>query len=947
MADVQISSEMGELIRRMGEIAEPDEAGRFLEENPQLHNPAAVLRLVEEAVRLTRGDLRRAERVVRAAIWIAEKIHDEFGLARSWRAGGHILYLTGKHHQALERYQAAMDLFDRLGQEIEAGITLSSSLQPLAYIGRYQDAFAAAEQSKRIFERHNDQVRLARLEAHVGNILYRQDRFDEAMHAYERAQGTLGETGEPQDVAAVLLNKAVCYISLNEFAKALEAYQSLHDCCKAHPLPLLVAQADYNIAYLHYLRGEYTKAIELYRTTRRQCDEAGDAYHRALCDLDQSDLYLELNLLEEGIEQAESALLRFESMGMGYEAAKALVNLGVASFRQGDAPQALMLFEQARERFVREQNWVWPSLLDLYQAIVLHSQGNIAEARSKTQAALDFFAKASFDGKAVLCQLLLAQLDLATKNYSSAREKCLEAVNALSGANSPSVHFHAYLILGQAEEAQDNRAEAYRAYSRAHDALEKLASHPRGEETKVSVVSDKLAVYESLLALGLVGEQKKEHLEAAFQYIEQAKSRRLADLIAFRAHALPATPEAEHPLVEKVRGLREVLSWDYGRLDLQEKGAEKKSSAHLGHLRERAREHEAQLLKALAELHKSDEEFDSLQGAATTPLAMIRTRLPADAALVEYYLARGSVHGCVVTKRDINVVTLAPVERVRRLFGEWRRLGVHPKSANEALDGVLDVLRNLHGELFAPLRQYIQAKQLVIVPDDFLHHFPFHALFDGERFLIDDFRISYAPSASVYYLCRGKPSTYRKESLVLGVTDTERPSIDEEASEVAAALPRSRLFLAEDATKECLREHGPSSRFVHIATRIFVRLDNPLFSSVRFGNSDLRLFDFYHRYLPCELVGITGCGGDSTETSNGDALIGLVRGLFYSGAEAALLSLWEAQSDSTVQFLKSFYGKLGTMPDKAVAFQQAVTELRKSHPHPHSWASFALFGKTS
>jgi CHAT domain-containing protein len=305
------------------------------------------------------------------------------------------------------------------------------------------------------------------------------------------------------------------------------------------------------------------------------------------------------------------------------------------------------------------------------------------------------------------------------------------------------------------------------------------------------------------------------------------------------------------------------------------------------------------------------------------------------------------VYGCVLTKQDINVLALGSVARVRQLFGEWRRLGARLRLAHEPLDEIMVVLRDLHAELFSPLRQYIQAKQLVIVPDDFLHHLPFHALFDGERFLIDDFRISYAPSASVYYLCRGKASTYCQESLVLGVPDAGRPSIAEEVREVAAALPKSRLFLAEGATEERLHEHGPSSRFVHIATRMFVRRDNPLFSSVRFGNSELRLFDFYQRYLPCELVSITGCCGDAEATANGDALVGLVRGLFYSGAAAALLSLWDTSGDSGVQFLKSFYGKLDTTQDKALAFQQAVDELRRSHPHPYHWACFSLFGKTS
>jgi hypothetical protein len=53
-------------------------------------------------------------------------------------------------------------------------------------------------------------------------------------------------------------------------------------------------ESDYNIAYLHFLR----TAIALYEATRELCKRLGDPYHRALCDLDQSEMYLELNLSE-------------------------------------------------------------------------------------------------------------------------------------------------------------------------------------------------------------------------------------------------------------------------------------------------------------------------------------------------------------------------------------------------------------------------------------------------------------------------------------------------------------------------------------------------------------------------------------------------------------------------------------------------------------------------
>ena len=47
---------------------------------------------------------------------------------------------------------------------------------------------------------------------------------------------------------------------------------------------------------------------------------------------------------------------------------------------------------------------------------------------------------------------------------------------------------------------------------------------------------------------------------------------------------------------------------------------------------------------------------------------------------------------------------------------------------------------------------------MVVVPHDFLHYLPFHALASDGVFLSDDFSITYAPSASVYYLCSIKPA---------------------------------------------------------------------------------------------------------------------------------------------------------------------------------------------
>src|SRR4029079_6111364 len=110
----------------------------------------------------------------------------------------------------------------------------------------------------------------------------------------------------------------------------------------------------------------------------------------------------------------------------------------------------------------------------------------------------------------------------------------------------------------------------------------------------------------------------------------------------------------------------------------------------------------------------------------------------------------------------LDVVPLGPLAQVRSLLRllqfQLSKFRLGPDYTG-ALEGHLQAateahLRSLHASLVAPLRHLLRGEHLVILAHDVLHALPFHALFDGERFLSDEFTVSYAPSASVYRLCR-------------------------------------------------------------------------------------------------------------------------------------------------------------------------------------------------
>jgi CHAT domain-containing protein len=925
----------------------------FLRRHRDLWSPEVVERLYGDVVRLARTDLQQAERLARAAKWIADKLDDDGARAQSLRALGHVAFSLGKYSDALKRYDAALTLFRQHGRAVDVARTINGALQSLISLGRYEEAFASAEEARAIFDGHGNLLGLARLDTNVGNILYRQDRFDEALVLYERAHAQLARLGQPQDVAAALSNIAMVYRDLTDFERSLEISRQAREYCELHAMPLLVLQADYNIAYLYYLRGEYARALDLYRSAQEKCDAFGETYLSAMCDLDRSEIYLELNLSGEAADLGVRALAHFDKMKMEYEAAKAVTNVAIATSSQGELRRALKLFDQARELFAREQNQVWLAMVDFYEALVLYRSGDHVRARRACRTALRLFAHASAPGRAGLCELLLARLELKAGDLSLAERACDGAFETLAPAAMPNLMYQAHFVRGLIREAQGDRGSAYAAFQKARADLEHLRSHLQAEDLKVAFLQDKLEVYESLVETCLALGPDADNDNAAFGYIEEAKSRSLADLIAFRTATL--APRVPGKVSEDVHRLRHDLHWHYRQIELEEVRREKRSLRRMETLRLRATTLEKQLSRSLDELRRTDEEFATLQSGAAEGLDQIRSVLEPDTILLEYYQARGRYYVCVVGRDRLDVVPLGEAAEVRKRItllqfqlSKFRLQPSYVSAFGDQLYAATEAhLGALYDALIAPISDRLNASHLVVVPHDILHGLPFHALFDGDRFLIDRFTISYAPSASVYRLCCDKPATTAGTSLIMGLPDALTPCLTEEVRAVSGLLPDPLVFVGDEATADELRAHGPSTRFVHIATHGLFRRDNPMFSSIRLGSGPLSVYDLYELRLSAELVTLSGCGTGLNVVVGGDELLGLVRGLLYAGARTVLLTLWDAYDRSTADFMQAFYGHLQRGSTKARAVQAATQEVRERYRHPFYWAPFTLVGHAS
>jgi CHAT domain-containing protein len=924
---------------------------QFVSRHSELLRHDVVSALTATVPRLAKADQSKALLVAEIALIIARRLGNNESVAQSFRAKANALYALGRNRAAIDYHRKALALFRSMDNAEQVARTLSSSIQPLILRGQYDLALAAAREAQSIFEKQGNQWRLARVELNLGNIYDRQDRVEDALKCYERAYSCLSTCAEedPEGVAVVLHNMAVSYVRLNDFRRAMKIYQQARHFALKHDMPVVVAHADYNIAGLHYLRGDYHVALSMLRAARDQCSSTGDAYHVALCHLDLSEIYLEFNMSVEAAEAAEQAIAGFRQLGMRYERAKAVANVAIAMGQQGNAARALELFLQARRMFVKEKNQLFPSIIDLYRALVLVRAGRQVKARALCIAAMKTFRRLALRNKIIVCHLLLASVYLNSHDLPEAKRHCARALRLLRSLDSPVLDCQANTLMGQIYASAEKESHSYHAYRRARQSLERLRNSIHGEELKIAFMKDRVQIYEALVAHCMRYKGQPRATVEAFEYIEEAKSRSLLDGLSASRSAPWLAPQAKPAHASRTRELREELNWYFHKIESAQ--LQDSSRGEMATLQAELRRRERGLLRLSREYSQDPEEGPRWPAALTVD--QVRQVLPADSVILEYFQIQDGIVVVLLSQDGLEIVPLAKLSEItaslQSLEFQLSKLQLDPEYvrtfAGILLKSIRAHLNNLYRMLIEPLRRRMHARHLVIAPHGVLHRLPFQALFDGQQYLIDEFTISYAPSASVYAFCQARSTPRNRKSLVLGIPDQAAPLVQEEVTSIATCLPNAELLLGPDATAERLREIGKQSQFIHIATHGYFRTDSPMFSGIRLGGSYLSLYDLYQLNLPAELIALSGCSTGLNVVAAGDELLGLARGLIHAGAETSLLTLWDVQDRSAAQLMTSFYSQLVSGRTKADALQYAMQRLRLEYPNPYYWAPFVLVGK--
>ena len=516
--------------------------------------------------------------------------------------------------------------------------------------------------------------------------------------------------------------------------------------------------------------------------------------------------------------------------------------------------------------------------------------------------------------------------------------------------------------LGHLRRLQGRGEEARALLEDAVEEIEHLRGAVAQDAMRTSFLRDKTAAYEDFLLLYL-DRGDEDGIRRAFAVAERARSRALLDMLAGVAEKDPADsagPASEDPgLKRRMRALQADLNAVYGEL-LGGRGDEERP-VPLPNLHARAVELEQEISRL--RLQSSAVGYDPDPFAASVPPDSIQDRLPSDMVLLAYHTVGGEILAFVNARGRTRVArrlgTVDEVERLlHRLDIQWERFRAGREFAGRHMAmlerSARQVLAALYRELVAPLEPLLEEAvsggagsipKLAVVPHGPLHRVPFHALFDGGRYLIERFEVSYAPSARVHALCQDRESPGRDGAAVFGVEDPLMPSAVVEARAVAEHLPGAGVRLGDGATIEALREEAPGSGVLHLACHGLFRSDNPMFSSLKLHDGWLTAADAMSLDLPGALVTLSACESGRGEVIGGDEVLGLTRAFLGAGAATLVVSLWLVQDETTAELMGGWYGRLSAGEGRAAALRAAQLDLKERHPHPYYWAPFVLIGK--
>ena len=905
---------------------------------------AVVERLKQEADRYWSIDPNISLEFADRIIAIGERRHDRSQIALGLMARGDALKFLGRLKEAWEALEEAGNLFISIDDELGWARTRIGRLYLAEKLNYVDKALADVERARVIFIQHGEQERILRLNNNLAALHVSLGEEHKALDLYRSALAiaeTLGEAGE-QYLGLLHMNIGVAYVVTGDFSRALASYERARAIYAVRNETRNMIINEYNMAYIAQAQGRHRAALQLLYGVFEQGIEQFPFEYRAV-KRDMTECYLNLNRYTEARDLAKEVVAEYRELGAAHELGRSLLHLATAEAALANFDAAQTALDEAESIFSALGAKPWVAITSLKRGQIKLKRGEALAAYQDALAAANRFEASDQQEDYAIATLLQGQA-LFALNDSGAAEAGLTTLQFAQRYNVPLLRYGAHLLLGQIADSQTKIRRAIRRYQAAVATIERVQRNLT-ITLQPGFLEDKGEASRALIALYF----RADEAANAFEALERAKSQVLLGYLANREALRWATNDSRsETLIEELNKLR----------------AEHQSYYRLAHERPDISDRPVAVTReqALAEVSVRERRMRAIterlyiqngQQANRAPavsLADVQRQVNEGALLIEFYNDRSQLWAFVLDGKTISVHRL-PIgtETLNQLLSQLQTnlaaaLRLEPRSpSSRGLTQLAQrILPRLYGFLIQPLMlDHPGAQRLVIVPYGQLHYLPFHLLYDGSKYLIENYEVVILPAAGL-----ATQSGPRRQPGAVILTHSFEGKLPYTLLEgqMVHRLFGGALCVEEKADRLALQTQP--TQILHIAAHGEHRLDQPDLSYLQLADGQLYADDMLQQDMSYELVTLSACETGRANVAASDELIGLGRGFLYAGAGALLVSLWQVADTSALHFMERVYEALRVGSSKAAALREAQTFMLANDRqlHPAFWGAFQLIG---
>ncbi len=848
---------------------------------------------------------------------------------------------------------------------------------------------------------------LGEVDAEAGDFRKAMSEFESSRRYREVAYGWKHPL-----VAESLNNIAVVQQNLGEFK---EARANFERSLSIRELTLPKNHRDLtesinNLAALNLATGNYAKAEEQFARALaiRRVNPGVDSLAFAESLNNIAELYRQIGDAERALPLNEQALaIRRKTLGADHvQVAESLNNLAILHVMRGNDQAAEREYWQAIEIYTAALGDRHANVASLKNnlGLLLLRSGKLDDAERILTSALTIRRQALGDSHPQTGRSLdnLAKVHVARSNWQGAERLLSESLAIVEASDDPDAKWRVLDTARRLEEARGNSQAAIVFAKRAVNTLQALRVELRAIDKALqqSFIKDKGEIYRALIELlvadGRLAEaqqvvvmMKEEEFFDFIQRSDQGDPRRARAALSPSETAGMARYEEVIAEIGAMANERAILrkkvdpdSSDSARLtaiDVQLREAKRKFDLVLGEIHQYFARASANRAFEIGRMNL--DELRSIQGTLE--------QLGEGTVTLHYVLMDGKVRMLLTTPRiQVARESLISMQTLNRSIQEFRKSLQHPD--RDAKFRAAELYRLL----IAPVARDLDlagARTIMLSLDGALRYVPFAALYDGEKFMIEKYRLTLFAEAARDKL---KDKPYMEwRAAGMGVTQEVEgfSSLPSVAEELNAIIKTSKsltgvipgMISLDDAfsRKALLGALEDGLPVLHIASHFVFKPGTELESFLLMGDKshltlkEIKEVDYDFRKV--ELIALSACetavGGGMDNF--GREIEGFATLVQKQGARSVMATLWQVADESTAELMALFYANRSVghfskaealrqaqltllrgevVVDEATSVTQraAVSRALKVHAkvklgryaHPFFWAPFILTG---